>query len=90
MLCILYSLYTWHNTLRHRPLIRFSSRGLWRVADEMAHRLRLKDHWITFRTLGPPPIPPPSPESFNCRHFQWTCHAHTYYITPIYILSPPV
>jgi hypothetical protein len=31
------------------------------VADEMAHRLRLKDHWIAFRTLGPPPIPPPSP-----------------------------
>ena len=34
---VLFSLYTWVNTRRHSPWLRFTGRGLWRLAFHAAH-----------------------------------------------------
>jgi hypothetical protein len=56
MLCILHSLYSWRNTLRHSPSTPFTSRGLWRIALHLSHDLKVKkEHMLRFRTLGSNP-----------------------------------
>ena len=51
MLCILFSLYTWRNSLRHSKTLKFTAKGLWRVAGDFAHKAKFKD-WAIFRSTG--------------------------------------
>ena len=53
MVCILYSLYTWHNGLRHTPGLRFQRKGFWRLVYEIAHTLKPKFPFEQFKCAGP-------------------------------------
>ena len=51
MVCILYSLYTWRNTLRHSDRAKFGSKGLWRLAYDLAFQFKFKDMHL-FQSRG--------------------------------------
>ena len=54
MLCVLSSLYAWHNGMRHSAGLKLGNKGFWRLALEMAHTAKTQQQVCAFKMAGAP------------------------------------